>query len=484
MKKFYAGLLSLLVMASFILADCSASGQNASQGSSASENSAQKSDAGHHVHKEHAKQNAHQEKHSKDTGKASSEQNGDAKIIIGSAHDSKKVKDKTKDESKTKNHDSMPPATSGSDEQEKTNYDIGDMTLDEKIGQLVMVGINGTKANDQTRQLIQQYHVGGVILYGNNIQTPSQSVKLINQLKAINAKAENPLPLFISVDQEGGRVERMPDEIVNLPSNEKIGNVNDPHFSYKVGQLIGQELQDFGFNMDFAPVLDIRSRSAKSVIGDRSFSSDKQVVSRLGVATMRGIQSQNVVSVIKHFPGYGGATIDAHTGLPKEKYGIDRLMKTEWYPYQKAIAAGADTVMVTHILLPQLDSHFPASMSRSIITGMLRNKLGFDGVVITDDMTMGAIAKHYSIDQAAVQAVKAGADIVLVSFHPDEQISVIKALKHAVQNGDISEERINKSVERILRLKQKYHLSNQPTGAVDVNGLNQKIHSVLHKPLS
>lgn len=358
---------------------------------------------------------------------------------------------------------------------------VNRMTLDEKIGQLVMVGVDGTSADSHIKTLLQQDHVGGIILYGKNIKSTDQTVKLINQLKAINTKAGNPLPVFFSVDQEGGRVQRLPANIVGLPSNGKVGKINDSHFSYQIGQIIGKELKAFGFNMDFAPVLDITDPSGKSVIGDRSFGSDKNVVGKLGTSTMQGIQSEGVVSVVKHFPGYGPATVDAHSGLPKVTLNLSKLANVEWYPYKKAIDNGADAVMVTHILLPNLDPKNPASMSRTIITGMLRKKLGFHGVVITDDMTMGAIEKNYNINQAAVKAVEAGADIVLVAFNYQQQISVLKSLKHAVETGEISKTQLNDSVERIIRLKKKYKLSDRQQGSVNVAQLNRQIKTVLSR---
>lgn len=358
---------------------------------------------------------------------------------------------------------------------------VNHMTLDEKIGQMMLVGIDGTNVDQQTKTLIDREHVGGVILFSKNINTPRQTVQLINQLKAVNGSAGNPLPLFVSVDEEGGEVSRMPDIIFDLPSSGKIGNINDSEFSFEIGKCLGSELNAFGFNMDFAPVLDINNHPGNSVISDRSFGSDKRLVSKLGVATMKGIQTQHVIPVIKHFPGYGAVTTDAHTELPEVNYHFDRLMNVEWVPYKKAISNGADAVMVTHILLPKLDAHHPASLSRKVITGMLRNQLHFNGVVMTDDLMMGAIKKRMPVSKAAVKAVKGGADIVMVAFNPTEEISAFRALKQGVKNGEISEKQINESVTRIMKLKRKFKLSNQPVNNVNVQQLNEKIKAVLDK---
>jgi beta-N-acetylhexosaminidase len=228
-------------------------------------------------------------------------------------------------------------------------------------------------------------------------------------------------------------------------------------------------------------VLDINNHPGNSVIGDRSFGSNKKLVSQLGVATMEGIQTQHVISVVKHFPGYGAATTDAHTGLPVVNYNVDRLMNAEWVPYKKAIKQKASAVMVTHILLPKLDSEYPASLSKKAITGELRNKLHFKGVVITDDLTMEAIKRRVNVSNAAVQAVKAGADIVMVAFDNREETSTFHALKYAVKHGKISEKQIDESVTRIIQLKQQYKLSNEHVKYVNIQRLNKKIKTVLNE---
>ncbi len=355
---------------------------------------------------------------------------------------------------------------------------INSMSLDKKIGQMLMVGVDGLKPGSDAKAMIRNYHAGGIILYGKNIQSPSQTVQFTNQLKKLNSDSNNPLPLFISVDEEGGIVDRMPSPIIKMPSNKAIGTLNNKSFSYQVGQMLGKELQSLGFNMDYAPVLDVNAHPGLSVIGSRSYSSNSQVVSQLGVATMKGIQSKNVVSVIKHFPGYGSVKTDAHKDLPSLSYGLDQLEQTDWVPYKNAIAQGADTVIVTHVLVPKLKTSYPGSMSPIIINDMLRGKLNFHGVVMTDDMTMGAIENHYKIETAAVKSVQAGADIVMVAFHQKQQEAAFLALKHAVEQGSISKTRIDDSVYRIMQLKQKYKLSDQTRSQPDIHSLNKSIHSL------
>lgn len=356
------------------------------------------------------------------------------------------------------------------------------MTLDEKIGQMLIVGFDGYDVNENTKKLIENHFIGGLILYDNNIKSPTQLLALINSLKTTNSK--NKAPLFISVDEEGGRVTRMPKEFKKFPSNKLIGSVNNNDFSYGVGSIIGEELKSFGYNMDFAPVLDINSNRKNPVIGDRSFGSNEKIVSELGVQTMKGIQSQDVIPVVKHFPGHGDTSVDSHLGLPVVNNDIDRLKNFEFVPFKEAISNGADVVMIGHILLPKIDPDNPSSLSKMIISDILRKQLSFNGVVVTDDMTMGAIAKNYNIGDAAVKSVNAGSDVILIAHGYDTEVSAINALKKAVEDKTISKERIDESVYRILKLKSKYNLNNDLINSFNVDRINNKISSTLNTYLN
>ncbi|KPN94702.1 beta-N-acetylhexosaminidase [Lysinibacillus sp. ZYM-1] len=355
---------------------------------------------------------------------------------------------------------------------------ISQMTLDEKLGQMMFAGVSGTSLQQETTSLIRDYKVGGLILYANNLETPQQTVSLMNDLMAANVT--NRLPLFMGTDQEGGKVVRLPGPLKNFPTNQKIGDINQAQFSFEIGQLLGEQLKAFGFNLDFAPVMDVNSNPNNPIIGDRSFSSNTDIVSQLGIQTMKGLESQQVIPVIKHFPGHGDTSVDSHLELPKVSKSLDDLKQLELIPFKAAIDKGVDVVMVGHILLPKIDQQYPSSMSKEIITGILRNQLGFDGVVMTDDMTMKAITNHFNIGQAAVDSVKAGNDIILIAHEFSNVTSAIDALKAAVKNGEITEKQINDSVRRIIQLKQKYQLVNQPVQAVDLNKLNAHIDNVLN----
>lgn len=357
---------------------------------------------------------------------------------------------------------------------------ISKMSLEDKIGQMILAGVSGTTMDASAKQLLSQIHVGGIIFYKNNFETPAQAVQFVNQLKAGNSSS---LPLLLGVDQEGGRVTRLPGGLVNFPPNKQIGQVNNPDFSFKVGTLLGQELKEFGLNLDFAPVLDINSNPNNPVIGDRSFGNNAEIVSKLGVQTMKGIQSQNVITTIKHFPGHGDTSVDSHLDLPIVNKSLKELKELELIPFERAINQGGDVVMVAHILLPQLDKTNPGTMSKAVMTDLLRKQLGFTGVIITDDMTMGAITEHFDIGKASVESVKAGSDIILVGHDYNNVVKIISSLKTAVQNGEISEQRLNESIERIIQLKRNYSINDMKVENPNINEINHSINSLLNNYL-
>lgn len=349
------------------------------------------------------------------------------------------------------------------------------MSLEEKIGQLIIGGVPGTSLTHETKELIHRYKIGGLIFFSHNLNNPEQTVQFMNAIKSENEK--NRTAILFGVDQEGGQVVRLPD-LLDIPSHEQIGQINDPTYSFQVGRLLGQQLRAFGFHMNFAPVLDINSEVNNPVIGDRSFSDKAEVVSQLGVEMMKGMQDVEVVPVIKHFPGHGDTSVDSHLELPKVKKNLHELSKLELIPFEHAIAKGADAVMVAHILLPELEPDLPASMSNEVMTNLLRNKLNFDGVIMTDDMTMGAIVNSHEIGEAAVQSIEAGSDMIMVAHGFDQIATVFDHLQAAVNKGELTEERIDESVRRILLLKDKYEINDEKIDSVDVEKLNHLIEEL------
>ncbi|RIX53990.1 beta-N-acetylhexosaminidase [Paenibacillus nanensis] len=370
-----------------------------------------------------------------------------------------------------------PPTLTPSPEIDPIRQQVEQMSLDEKIGQLVIVGLDGYSMNDDTLQMIEQYKVGGFILFKNNIDTAEQTVSLLNQLKEANKK--NAVPLWLSVDQEGGRVSRLSSMFSNTPSAGEIGAADDLTYTRNIGRAIGNELHALGFNMDFAPVMDINSNPKNPVIGDRSFGSTPEAVMKHGIETMYGINSQGVAAVIKHFPGHGDTSVDSHYDLPLVNKTRQELEQFELQPFIEAINQDVDAIMVAHLLMMQIDDKQPASISSSVINGLLRDQLGYDGVVITDDMTMGALLNTNKIGDAAVRSILAGTDIVLVSHQTELRLEVIHSLKAAVESNTLNEQRIDESLYRILRLKQKYSLQDAPTPSPDIDQINKNINDSL-----
>ncbi|MCT1398829.1 beta-N-acetylhexosaminidase [Paenibacillus sp. p3-SID867] len=354
---------------------------------------------------------------------------------------------------------------------------LNSMTVKEKIGQLVLVGIEGTTMDDTSRRLLEDYHVGGIILFKDNIENAKQSADLLNELKKANAA--NPVPLWLSIDEEGGRVTRFPDEYVKLPSSGKIGRSDDLTLTKQVGGLIAQKVSGVGINMVFAPVLDIDSNPNNPVIGDRSFGTTAETVSTHGIASMKGIQENGVVPVVKHFPGHGDTSVDSHLGLPVVDHDLKRLHELELVPFQQAIDEGADVVMVAHLLMKSIDPDTPSSYSKPVINDLLREEMGFKGVVITDDMTMGAISGSTDVGEASVKSVVAGSNMILIGHEYALEEAVIQALTEAAHSGVIPEEMLNDRVRATLELKHKYQLSDEPVKAPDVKSLNQETKAVL-----
>ena len=340
------------------------------------------------------------------------------------------------------------------EEKEPIDDKINSMTLDEKIGQMIITGFDGSEYNDDMDRLINEYKVGGVILFARNIEDSNQMIDLTRALQENN----NNLPLFISIDEEGGRVSRLPDDIEKFPAAFDIGLINNDQTAYENGKEIGYTLKRLGINLDYAPVLDIYSNENNTVIGDRAFSKEESIVSTMGIATMEGIEDADIIPVVKHFPGHGDTEVDSHYGLPIVYKTLEELRNFEFIPFVKAIESGCDVIMVSHIILNEVDSSNPASLSKIVISDLLRKDLEFDKVVITDDMSMGAITSIMSIEEACIKSIEAGCDILLLGNAYEEIEQVINSIKLKLYNGEISEEQINKSVKRILELKKKYNM--------------------------
>lgn len=356
---------------------------------------------------------------------------------------------------------------------------ISNMTLEEKIGQLLIIGIEDTEVDDHVMKMIEEYKVGGFILFKHNISNADQATELLNSLKSLNKK--NPIPLFLSIDEEGGRVSRLPNTFPKLPPAKKIGKVNDESISLQYGKIIGKRIKSLGFNINFAPVLDIDSNPNNPVIGDRAFGSDKNTVIDHSLKVMEGINQEGIISVVKHFPGHGDTNLDSHVDLPVIEKDLTQLEELELTPFIEAIREGVDGIMVAHILFPKLDEEFPSTLSEKIISQLLRKRLGYEGLIFSDDMTMGAIMKNYSIEDAASRFLKAGGDILLICHGYENHIKVFEQIKEEVKKGNLSEGEIDEKLYRIIGIKNRYKLEDKILEGIDLELLNSETQQFLDK---
>lgn len=347
-----------------------------------------------------------------------------------------------------------------------------DMSLDEKIGQLFIIGLDGYELTDNDKNQIIDNKIGGHILYKRNIDNKIQLKSLLETLNEVNNN--NKIPLFLSVDEEGGKVSRLSNIYTNLREASSLGIKNDRKLSYEYGQIQGLKLASLGFNLNFAPVLDINVNLKNPVIGSRAIGSTAEIVSKHGIEIKKGMESVNVIPVMKHFPGHGDTAVDSHLELPLLDKTYKELENLELVPFKAAIDNDADMIMISHILFPLIDDEYPASISNTIIQGILREDLGFNGVVISDDMTMGAIINNFSLEEASMNFLKAGGDIILIGHNSENTSLVIKRIKNAIIEGEISIEFIDSKVYRILNLKSKYDLDGNNTIDLDEDDIELK----------
>ncbi|WP_156520748.1 glycoside hydrolase family 3 protein [Oceanobacillus sp. Castelsardo] len=327
---------------------------------------------------------------------------------------------------------------------------IKKMSLEEKIGQMMVVGFQSTDVDSHIKKMIETYHVGGIILYDRNMTNPKQ-VKTLNQdLQTLARDSSNGIPLIISVDQEGGDIVRMPDHVSNIPSQKELGKKGNEDEVYSVAKQNAKELSSMGFNVNYAPVLDLSSTDS------RSFGEDPEQAYQFGKQVITGFADSSVVGALKHFPGHGRSDVDPHFDSSSVDAEKGDLENTDIYPFKKMIEEVDQSnyfVMVTHFIYPAYDKKLPASVSPTIIRDLLREELGFDGIVVTDDLEMGAVAKLYSYEELGYKAVNAGADLLLVCHTLESQEKVYNGILQAVQNGKLTEEQIDQSVKRILKHK-------------------------------
>lgn len=339
--------------------------------------------------------------------------------------------------------------------------DLDTPSLEQQLGQLFAVGFPGTTPTPEILDLIRRRHVGGVILFSRNFRSAPQALELTSALQAAAREAGHPAPLLVMTDQENGLVRRLGRDSTIFPGNMALGAAGSESLTREVAAASGRELAAQGINMNLAPVVDVNNNPANPVIGVRSFGEDPHLVARLGIAAMRGYHAGGVIAALKHFPGHGDTATDSHLALPVIPASRERLDRLELVPFVRGIEAGAACVLVAHVALPALmpaDAILPASLSPAVVRDLLRQRLGFDGVVLTDCLEMDAVSQGVGVAAGAVHALHAGNDLVLISHRIDRQLAGLDAALDAVRSGALPIERIHESAGRILRLKRR-HLS-------------------------
>lgn len=357
----------------------------------------------------------------------------------------------------------FPILTNSAEKQSEVQELMEKMSIEDKVAQMFIItpealtGVSGvTEAREITKNAYSRFPVGGIIYFEANILSQEQLREMSSNINGYSVERVG-IPAFISTDEEGGRVARLagnPDmDIPNIGSMRTIGDTGDFLKAYQAGTTIGTYLLKNGINLDFAPVADVDTDSNQSVVGDRSFSSEPELTAKMAANVVKGLQDSGVSAALKHFPGHGSTEGDTHDGYAYTNKTLDEMRQCELIPFEEGIKAGCDFVMVGHISAPNVTGdNTPSSMSKTIITDLLRTEMGFKGIVVTDALNMGAIAQQYTSNKVAVEAVKSGVDMLLM---PMDFQSAYQGILNAVAAGEIKQSRIDDSVKRILELKVK-----------------------------
>lgn len=325
--------------------------------------------------------------------------------------------------------------------------------LRRQIGQLATLGLPGHTVPAEFRALAREFGIGGVIFFSRNVASPEQVAELAFDCRSLVPDT----PLWVAVDQEGGRVARLRSPLTVWPPAAVVGRSGDEGLAARFAGALARELRSLGFTFDCAPVLDILTTANNPAIGDRALASDAATVGRLGAAMIRAIQREGIAACGKHFPGHGDTTVDSHHDLPVVEHGPDRLRAVEYAPFRDAMAADVAGIMVAHLLVPAFDDAKPASLSRRVVTGELREGLGFDGLIVTDDLFMKGCTARIPVATATVDAVAAGHDMVLLCEPEiDEQAAALEALVHALEDGTLPAAQVERSLGRQMAAKSRF----------------------------
>lgn len=352
------------------------------------------------------------------------------------------------------------------------------LALRRQIGQLLIAGFDGTTPPVELRSLAREFGLGGSILFARNVTEPEQVAELSFELAALTPD----MPAWVSVDQEGGRVARLKSPFTEWPPMATLGRSGDVSLAERFARALAAELRAVGVTLDYAPVLDIHTNPTNPVIGDRALAEQAREVARLGAAIVRVLQQNGVAACGKHFPGHGDTSTDSHHELPLIEHPPEQLREREFLPFRAAIDAGVATIMTAHVFIPSLDETRPATLSRRIVHGLLRESLGFPGVILSDDLEMKALANDYTVPDSAVLAIEAGCDGVLVcSGDHDTQAAALEAIIRAVETDRLPLGRVEDALARQRRAKERFLATGVNARPLPVARLHQVLGSDEHR---
>lgn len=321
------------------------------------------------------------------------------------------------------------------------------------LGQHMFIGLSGLALTPDEKKFIIENNIGGVVLFGRNVQEPKQIHELCSELQSLRHQMPDKAPLFIGIDMEGGRVARLKAPFTKWPPLKKIGDLDNPTMSFHFSFCMGQELKAVGINLDFAPCIDIFNNPQNTVIGDRAISTDVNMVVKHSSALVRGLIKSDVIACVKHFPGHGLTLVDSHEDLPVENVDLARLDQVELQPFKKSFRSRVDMCMVAHILFPKIDPDYPVSLSEIFIKKILKGDCRYRGLVISDDLGMGALAKRYKTEDIAVRSLQAGVDLLLYCNEPSAPPLAIEALVDGCANGPLNPQEIEANYRKLLQYK-------------------------------
>jgi beta-N-acetylhexosaminidase len=353
--------------------------------------------------------------------------------------------------------------------------------LRRQVGQLLIAGFDGRQIPPELKSLAREFGLGGVILFARNIEEPAQVAELCYEASRLVPD----LPAWVSIDQEGGRVARLKAPFTEWPPMATLGRSGDDMLAARFARALAKELKAVGVTLDYAPVLDVHTNPNNPVIGDRALSAKAADAARLGAAIVRGLQDEGVAACGKHFPGHGDTSADSHLELPLVEHPVERMRDVEFLPFKAAIDAKVATIMTAHVFAPALDEKRPATLSKAVVTGLLRGELRFDGVILSDDLEMKAIAATYAVPEAAVLAIEAGCDGVLIcSGDHQTQAAGLESIVHAIESERLSITAVENALKRHQRAKERFLGGPVAAALASARALRQAIGTDEHQAIA